>query len=196
MKSADRLSLARAAALIAVAELAVHQLRYLLAFGGGTGEQLAHQGHSYLAGAAPVLAALAISTVAAGILRAALRGRRPIQSASTARRAALFALAILAVYIAQESVEGLLAPGHPAGAAALLAHGGLLALPLAIALGAVAALLDRGFTGLERFVAGPAERRRPRATVRARRPRAPELAVRAASPLAFGLARRPPPLPS
>ena len=55
MKPVDRLSLARAAALIAVAELGVHQLRYLLAFGGAAGDQLAHQGHSYLGAAAPVL---------------------------------------------------------------------------------------------------------------------------------------------
>jgi hypothetical protein len=197
MRSADRLSLARAAALIAVAELCVHQLRYLLSFGGAAGDQLARQGHSYLAGAAPVLAALAVSLIAAGVLRAALGGRRPIRFASLPRRTALFALAILAVYCVQESVEGVLSPGHPAGLAALLAHSGLLAVPLSIACGAVGALLDRSFSCLEQLVAAhlsPA-RRRSRAAPRARLPRSPGLAVRAASPLAFGLARRPPPLP-
>lgn len=198
MKSADRLSLARAAALIAVAELGVHQLRYLLAFGAATGDELAHQGHSYLGAAAPILAALAVSAVAAGVLRAALRGDRARAELPLRSRAALFSVAILSVYCVQELAEGALAAGHPTGTAALLANGGLLALPLSFALGFIGALLDRGFTGLERLVATrhrPSPRL-PRASARARAHASPVITIRAASPLAFGLARRPPPLPS
>src|SRR4051812_45687373 len=110
MKSADRLSLARAAALIAVAELGVHQLRYLLAFGGAAGDELAHQGHSYLGAAAPILAALTVSAIAAGVLRAALGRDRVRAGATLGRRAALFSLAILAVYCVQELAESALAP--------------------------------------------------------------------------------------
>src|SRR3954463_14562703 len=102
MKSPDRLSLARAAALIAVAELGVHQLRYLLAFGGAAGDELAHQGHSYLGAAAPILAALTGSAIAAGPLRAALRGDNRGAGPALGRRVALFSLAILAVYCCQE----------------------------------------------------------------------------------------------
>ena len=198
MKPVDRLSLARAAALIAVAELGVHQLRYLLAFGGAAGDELAHQGHSYLTAATPVLGALAVSVIAAGVLRAALGGDRAPFAATLRRRAMLFSLAVFAVYCAQEVAEGVLSAGHPSGPAALLANGGLLALPLSIAFGALGALLDRGFSGLERIVATRRRivRRRPRAVPRARVHRSPWLRIRAASPLAFGLARRPPPLPA
>ena len=35
-------------ALVPAAALAVHQLRYMLAFGGHAGAELARQGHSYL----------------------------------------------------------------------------------------------------------------------------------------------------
>jgi hypothetical protein len=198
MKPADRLSLARAAALIAVAELGVHQLRYLLAFGGAAGQQLAHQGHSYLGAAAPVLGTIAVSAIAAGVLRAALCGEGSAGGATLRRRVTLFSLAVLVVYCAQELAEGALSPGHPAGPAALLADGGLLALPLSITLGALGALLDRGFSGLERLVVAHRRprRRRPRPAPRTRVHRSPGRPIRAASPLAFGLARRPPPLPS
>ena len=49
----DRGSTARSAALIALAALAVHQLRYLLAYGSAAHEQLLRQGHAYLFGALP-----------------------------------------------------------------------------------------------------------------------------------------------
>ena len=38
----------RLAALIASAALGLHESRYLLAYGGDSGEQLARQGHAYL----------------------------------------------------------------------------------------------------------------------------------------------------
>ena len=196
MRTGHRLPLARAAALIALGELAVHQLRYLLAFGGQAGSELAAQGHSYLGLAAPIVAALALSAIAARIVRAALTGRVEGEPSSLRRSAALYAAAILAVFWTQELGEGVAFAGHPGGAAAVLAQGGLLALPLSLAIGLLCALLDRRLHDVER-IASALRRSRP-----GRRLEPGELGTAAAAhprlyaPLAFGLARRPPPLPA
>jgi hypothetical protein len=51
----------RAAALMPAAVLTVHQLRYLLAFGGGSGQELEREGHQYLSAlAAPIAMSVAI----------------------------------------------------------------------------------------------------------------------------------------
>ena len=51
----------RAAALMPAAVLTVHQLRFLLAFGGGTGQELEKEGHQYLSVlAAPIAMSVAI----------------------------------------------------------------------------------------------------------------------------------------
>ena len=51
----------RAAALMPAAVLTVHQLRYLLAFGGGSGAELEKEGHQYLSAlAAPIAMSVAI----------------------------------------------------------------------------------------------------------------------------------------
>jgi hypothetical protein len=190
-------SLPRSAALIALAALAVHQLRYRLAFGSDAGRELAHDGHAYLAQALPVLIGFALAALAAGVLRAALRrdaGSGPL-ARSFAARVSLYALTILAVFSTQELLEGALFAGHPAGAAAVLAAGGWLALPLAILVGALAALLDRGLVALESLLAirpGAVPRPRPPRRCGASRPIA--VPALASHPAAFGLARRPPPL--
>ncbi|HEY0278327.1 MAG TPA: hypothetical protein VGC32_08665 [Solirubrobacterales bacterium] len=60
----NRLSLAprfRAAALMPAALLTVHQMRFLLAFGGSSGEELEKEGHQYLSVlAAPIAMSVAI----------------------------------------------------------------------------------------------------------------------------------------
>ena len=188
-------SIPRSAGLIVLAALAVHQLRYLLAYGAGTHESLAAQGHAYLLHALPVLAGFAIAAIAAGLLRAAITGA-PGAAALKSRQARMagYALAILAVFSIQESLEGALFAGHASGAEAVLGAGGWLALPLAALLGAVCALLDSALARLEILVAAPARgsrRRAPRRSGVARRARS---AARATRLLAFGFARRPPPL--
>ena len=51
----------RAAALMPAAVLTVHQLRYLLAFGGESGSELEKEGHQYLSAlAAPIAMLVAI----------------------------------------------------------------------------------------------------------------------------------------
>jgi hypothetical protein len=144
---------------------------------------------------------LGVATLAAGLTRAALglagsggRGRGALP-ASIAARTVLYAASIAVAFAIQETAEGALFAGHAAGIAAILGLGGWLALPLALVFGAVCALLDGGLARLESLVA--------RRTETAGRPRAPRSAGGAAPraslplptvPLAFGLARRPPPL--
>src|SRR5919198_708721 len=136
----------RLAAIVALGAFAVHQLRYLLAF-GSSGE-LAEEGHRYMAALLPAIAVLFL----AGIVATLIRGTEGASPSRTPliRRVAVFAAALLAIYVAQESIEGLLSAGHPAGPAASMANGGWLALPLALAIGALSALLAGAVEGVER----------------------------------------------
>lgn len=189
MRTAHRV---RLAAILALGAFALHQLRYLVAFGGSSSAELARQGHGYMADALPVLAVFALSALLATLIRGRYGAR--LVRASLPRRASIFALALFAIFVGQESLEGLIAAGHPGGLAAVLASGGWLAIPLALALGAVAALLSRALEGIEVAIARRHDARvlprAPRVRGRARAGRGAALAL---TPLAFGLARRPPP---
>jgi hypothetical protein len=195
-------SIVRGAALIVLGALAVHQLRYLLAYGSAAHEQLQTQGHGYLLHALPALIGFATAALAARLIRAALRSPdprlAPAREARTRLRSweapLLYAGSIAAVFAIQETAEGLLFSGHPAGLDAVVGAGAWVAIPLALLVGALCALLDGGLARLESLVAGT-----PRSSPRVRAPRrqgsaASRVAVPLASlPLAFGLARRPPP---
>jgi hypothetical protein len=143
-----------------------------------------------------LLAPLAVLVLAA-VLATLIRGTEGASSARAplARRVAVFAAALLAIYVGQELLEGVIAVGRPAGPAALLAGGGWIALPLALVIGAIAALLAHVLERVERVFAVIHAERPPRTRAPAVRGRA--LRARAISllsaPLAFGLARRPPP---
>jgi hypothetical protein len=136
----------RAAALFAAGWWAVHQLRYLLAYGAGSGDALHQTGHAYLGPVAPLLGMALVLGFARMVVRvtAAPAGR----SARTQRLTVLWpacAGGIALLYAAQETTEGVLAAGHPAGLAAIFGHGGWLAVPLAVMAGlAVAAALRVG----------------------------------------------------
>ena len=182
----------RIAAVLALGAFTLHQLRYLIAFGGSSSEELARQGHGYMAAGAPGLAAMAAAALIATLLRARLG--EGLARGSFTRRTAVFTLSLLVIFAAQESLEGMLSAGHPAGLAAIFAAGGYIAFPLAVPIGALAALLVRALEGLEIAIAG----RRMPAAVR-RPPRSagqplPSCGTRPTHvPMAFGLVRRPPP---
>jgi hypothetical protein len=186
----------RGAALLVLGALAVHQLRYLLAFGPQSGEALHRDGHGYLAQVLPVLVALASAGLVAGLVAGALATSRGSgRAARLPARALIYAAALLLVFAAQELAEGLVAPGHPAGVAALVGGGGWLAAPLALILGLSAAIVERLLDRAERAiserleaVARPAPAPEPQAVAAA-----PARVPLPAMPLAFGLARRPPP---
>jgi hypothetical protein len=191
---------ARAASLLSLAALVVHELRYLLAYGDRAEEALASQGHAYLSDLGGALVTLTLATLLATLLAGALApaARRPDQPAGRAfrRTAVLYALALVAIFCAQELTEGAVAAGHPAGLAAVLAHGGWMALPLAWAAGALCSLACLALQGVERTLARGAPRRRaPRRPPASAEPHiAPARVPLASLNLAFGFARRPPPL--
>lgn len=161
----ERLAL-RATAALAVGAFVLHQLRYVLGYGAAYSDTLAAHGHGYLAVVTPLIAlvaAVAAGQFLAAIARAGSTGRGG-RSAGRLPRVWLAASAVLfAAYAGQELAEGALSAGHPGGLAAVLGGGGWWALPLALALGLLVALVMRGaeavLTLVARRRAGAARRR-------------------------------------
>jgi hypothetical protein len=178
----------RLAAILAVAAFVLHQLRYLIT-GGSSPAELA--GHGYMTELMAPIAVLVLAAVLATLIRGT-EGASPTR-ASLGRRTAIFAGALLAIYLGQESLEAVIAASHFAGAAATLT-GSLVAVPLALAIGGLSAVIAQALEAIERVIAvvhALPRRSRPPA-VRGRALAARGLRLPSA-PLAFGLARRPPP---
>jgi hypothetical protein len=184
------------AGLVVVAALVLHELRYLIGYGDHAAQALASQGHSYLSVADVGVVVL----LGAGMAQLLLSLRRALRT-STAMAHAPFGVlwlasfaALLGIYAGQELLEGVFATGHPTGFAALAVNGGWSAVPLAMALATVVALLLRGAAAVEALVARrrPRPRRRPAAVFV---PRLASMARRPAGrPLARKLASRAPPV--
>jgi len=66
----------RALALLAPGALAVHELRYLVAYGGDAQRTLDHEGHHYLAALTPLVSLLLAATLAHLLVRLASGQRR------------------------------------------------------------------------------------------------------------------------
>jgi hypothetical protein len=170
----------RSCVLLAVGALGLHQLRYTLAYGGRADRALHAQGHAYLGPVTAAAVAALILALAVGLHRVAAGDRAEGAGRRLGRLWPVASGALLAIYAAQESVEGALAPGHPGGLAALVGHGGWIAAPLAAALGLLIALALRGAREAEETLAGMA--RVLSRSARALRP-----------PLVFSLPAAPPP---
>jgi hypothetical protein len=192
------------AALLPPAAFAVHQLRFLLAFGRDAGEQLQATGHSYLHSIVPWLVLLL--GVAAGLFLwafgRALAGRRLVSNRATADNASAFvklwlvcSLCLLAIYSCQELLEGWFAVGHAAGFYGVFGMGGWWAIPASAGVGLVLAAL---FHSVHAVLDQLATRRSSGA--RSATPAAPVLGtprpIEAASlpPIAAGWSDRGPPL--
>lgn len=138
----------RAAALVPIGALAVHQLRYWLAYGPAASRELLDTGHSYLHSLTPwiVLAVgIAVGSFLARLART--RGSGEVDERGGRGLLALWMIAagsLLAIYVGQEVLEGLLEAGHPAGLIGVLGDGGWWAIPAAVAIGGALALLIRG----------------------------------------------------
>lgn len=183
---------ARATGTLALGALALHELRYLPGSGAGLD---AHASHAYMAQAVPVVVAFATALLAAALLAPLGGSPHRVGRRSVPQRAALYAGLLLAVFAAQELTEAWISGAGGEGVASLLGSSSWIAVPLALALAAVAAVATRTLEVVERRL--EAAQARPRRT-RRRRPAVPKLigtALRplAADVLAFGLARRPPP---
>jgi hypothetical protein len=185
--------------LMPAGAFAVHQLRYLLAYGGQAGLELARQGHSYLHSVVPWIVLLL--GIAAGLFVRAL-GRAfaghtslPRYTFSLAVLWVSSSVALLTIYASQEFLEGLFATGHPAGLSGVFAYGGWWSVPAAVCVGFVLAAASHGALWVLREVvarcSARAVRQSPRPRVRRRR--LVHLALRRVAPLAPGWSGRGPP---
>jgi hypothetical protein len=142
----------RGLVLLPAAALLVHQLRYWLAYGSAASNELADQGHAYLGTVAPWVVIMTAGGLGLFLARL-LRGRAATQrSRSFAELWGGTAAGLIAIYVLQESLEGLLAYGHPGGLAGVFGHGGWSAIPAAIAVAFGVALLLRVGESLVRLV--------------------------------------------
>jgi hypothetical protein len=198
----------RAAALMPAAVLAVHQLRFVLALGGSSGEELEKEGHQYLSAlAAPIAMSLAIvvglffARLASARRGAAGEGDTPRCVANDPsswrgflRLALLIAASLLALYSCQELLEGMLSNGHPEGFDGVFGDGGWWAVPLSLICGVAIAAALRGARAAIRWVVS--RRRRPTTSHErpAAAPRPRRLALPRLVPLAGAAAGRAPPL--
>lgn len=184
--------------LVPVCVLAVHELRFLAAYGSGAGAELADTGHSYLHELTPWIV-LACSLGFGAFLACCARAWR--SGDADRRRRSFFGLWLLAaaglvgIYGVQEFLEGLFATGHPSGLAGIFGDGGLWAVPAALVVGALLALVVRGARTVVAVIARRAARRNP-----VRRVCAPlsatapvEVFLAPIAPLARSLAGRGPP---
>lgn len=184
--------------LVPAAALAVHQLRFLLAFGHASGAQLAQTGHAYLHSLVPWLIAL-IGLAAGGFLCGmgqAFSGQRSLRRYTASLAALWLACAgcLIAIYAAQEFLEGVVLSGHPAGLAGIFGYGGWWAIPAAVAVGLVlAAILHGARWALDEIARrwSPAAPRRRRSATAPARP--PALGLPRLAPLAGGWSDRGPP---
>jgi len=190
-------SLARVA-LVPPAALAVHQLRYLLAFGGNAGVELSRQGHSYLHSVVPWI----VLVIGVGIgaflwaLGRALGGRLsvPRYTLSLAALWLVCSVCLVVIYVTQESLEGVFATGHPGGIAGVFGSGGWWSIPAALCVGLVLAAVFHGASWVLREVARRCAGNRPDpARVAAPRQRLPVSLALRPSPLAGCAAGRAPP---
>ncbi|ADB54179.1 hypothetical protein [Conexibacter woesei] len=193
----------RGMALLPLAALAVHQLRYLLAFGAGAEQRLADEGHSYLGSIEAV--AIVLCAVALGgfltHLASAWCGRAAAgtDAAPSPRRGllklwAVAALVLAGIYTGQELLEGFLVAGHPPGVEGVLGHGGWLMAPLSLAIGGLLALLLRGAQAVLALVRRAVAARPRPAAEPAPRLRPARVLLRRVDPLAGAAAGRAPPV--
>ena len=175
----------RLAGALLPAAVILHEAAYAVV-GRGAESSTAH---GYLAYAIPIGVAAAVALIAAGLLLPVLRCEQ--RGVPDGRAPLALAAALVGIFFAQEGVEALVLGGGGAAVAAALTVAWLV-LPMALTLGLLAtrliALLDSAVRALiisDRFHPSGA----------ARSPRAPLASVSPTrlSPLAFGLASRPPP---
>lgn len=176
----------RLSAVLLAVSLVFHEIAYSIARGGLIGP------HQCLGLATQLGVGALIATAAAAAVRPSLGapGRNPEPYAPFA-----FAAALLAILLTQEFAEWATFGTGVQGLLAAVAISGLAA-PLALGMGAIAAgLAVLSDLASDRLCRRRDEDRHPRAPFRAPVPRAPSFSSALVSGLAFGFARRPPPLP-
>jgi hypothetical protein len=191
----------RALALVPIGALALHQLRYKLAFGGNSSQALAEHGHGYLGSLTPMVA-LACALALAELVARLATASSPREAGSPRGRGAwlklmlLMAGGLLVIFCVQESIEGIVV-GHSFLPGVVFGEGGWLAVPLALAFGALISLVVCAETALVELVARRREEAPSRCGAERRDPVRPQsLTLPRIAPLASGGAGRAPPLPA
>jgi hypothetical protein len=184
-----KLSIVRVTAALLPTAALLHECAYLFA------AEPVPSVHGYIGTAVPWVVALTASLVAAALLLPLLRSRFPASSAGADRRAPFaLAAALIGIFLVQELAEGLLLGGGAEALAGALAAAWVV-LPLALGAGLLAAAaiesMERGAVAVAGLLEPRVSRDRPNA--HAFVPRSATPAVLSHAPLAFGLARRPPP---
>jgi hypothetical protein len=133
----------RLGALLSAGALAVHELRYRIAFGDAAGATADAYGHGYLAFVSALIAFALAFALAAFVLQVAAPGRDDGRE-ERRERVLLLAAVLLVMYTSQELLEGWLASGHPPGLDGAFGQGGWVAVPLALAVGALVCVCLRG----------------------------------------------------
>jgi hypothetical protein len=190
---------ARIVALLPLAALGVHDLRFHLAFGHDADHELATEGHAYLGALSPLCVLLAAGVAAELVVRfsrARSGGGDSRHPHALSRLAAAIALALVAIYVGQELLEGFLSSGHPGGLEGIFGDGGWWAIPLAGLFAWVIALFVHGAARAIALAArhrpvGPSRRRTARAFIRPAEIQLPRL-----SPFARSAPGRAPPGPA
>lgn len=155
----------RQIAPLAPAAFAVHQLRFMLAYGGHAGAVLQQTGHSYLHSVVPWLIMI-LALCAGGFLRAlgrAFAGETslPRYTLSLTGMWVVCSAALVGIYASQELLEGLCATGHAAGLTGVFGFGGWWAIPSSLCVGLVLATWLHGARWVLRTVARRRAGRRP-----------------------------------
>jgi hypothetical protein len=177
--------------LLPAGAFVVHQLRYWLTYGPNASTQLADQGHAYLGSLVPWLVIATAAALGGRIVHIAVLRRDGSRARPFSVVWATCAFVLVAIYAAQEALEGVLAQGHPGGFTGVFGHGGWWSLPASAAVALAIALLVRVGAALERIIARPRKLSFAPSPFHARRPRTPLLV--AIHPLAAAAAGRAPP---
>jgi hypothetical protein len=185
-------------ALLPPAAFGVHQLRYVLAYGGHSSVILERTGHSYMHSVVPWIALL-VAIVVGCFLRAL--GRTFAGHTSVPRYGLSFlamwlacTASLVAIFASQELLEGLFATGHATGSIGIFGYGGWWAIPAAACIGLVLAVALHGARWVLREVAQLASRRGARRAEPAPLVRHPCSAIVAPlAPLVGGWSGRGPP---
>ena len=179
------------------AAVAVHQLRFLLAYGAHSSVELQRTGHSYLHSLVPWIVLL-IALVAGGFLWAlgrSVAGQRSLPRYTLSLTGLWLACsgALMVIYVSQECLEGLFATGHPGGLAGIFAYGGWWSIPAALCLGLVLAAVFHGARWVLEAVASCRATRRARSALPELLPWPGGVALPRLAPLAGGWSGRGPP---
>jgi hypothetical protein len=185
-------------ALVPLAALVVHELRFIFAYGPSAAGELAATGHSYLHELTPWIVtafAVGIGLLLVRLARAWRTGTPEVaRPASFERLWAAASAGLVAIYAGQELLEGFLATGHPTGLVGILGDGGWWSIPAALLVGAALAVWVRGTAAVVARVARlRATRPAPARPIELRRFTSREVALIAPTPLAASAAGRAPP---